>query len=515
MSQMRSNIDNAEDWFEIRTQLIVDPYFEREFFTNLIYIMDRKKTIRELFECSLKLLDRAGQYNDQVDRSLLHLMHCFQATNSLREGYQWLPMAQGLYSLALSRGEARAFIDCGPELRSSSKACSVQDFEVLIRREAREINSFEEAWSSLLFLLENRSVRAQAIQVLVTQSSQESDDLTFQLLMKALDLAFSFAWKKNDLILRRAFTRFWTRPQTASLPVSVARAASVLSSGGLEAPQSSRTEWRLEWAEELWHRISKESLESAWEMMRDLSRESCGLDQLVLAIELFRGRLLFGMRQEQWPLVTRSLLRADAWGSAARWIPEKREFYLAACLSDLVSIAQRVNYQALTRPTGDSIYGSFSENMTKNQLVLRLDDSVEQGDREQALELMALLTRDRGMSQSLSDRLLLLASKQDAWTYDQASIPTAKLITQTYRAAVQAGLPQATYSDAAFGLLRFLCDQRELALLEAKTRGQYQDGGLTRSVFDVSGGARIVDRFVFNQLRNAQRIFVWPTEGKG
>jgi hypothetical protein len=40
----------------------------------------------------------------------------------------------------------------------------------------------------------------------------------------------------------------------------------------------------------------------------------------------------------------------------------------------------------------------------------------------------------------------------------------------------------------------------------------YGYGGMQKSQFDVSGGARIVDRFIFNQLRNAQRVKVWPSD---
>jgi hypothetical protein len=515
MSQIRANVDNATDWFEIKMRLVLDPYFEREFFTNIIHCIDRHKSLRDLFEQAVVEVDETGEYNDDVDRSLLHLFYAYQTSNSLREGYQWLPLSQAFYSLALSRGEARRPLDKKESMAVVSRACQLDEFEKMIRREARKVNSYEQAWSSFLFLLEGRSTRSKALAIVVSQMSQESDDLSLSLLLKSIDLAFGFAWKRNPSLLKRSFERFWTRPSTAPLPSSIAKAASLLSSGGLQAPVSSSVEWKLDWSEDLWHRLYRESVESAWEKLGELAKEGCGLDQMMNLLDLFRGRLLYGMGQEQWPLVTRSLVRADAWRAACRWLPEKRELYLAASLADFCTVAQRIQYLAPTRPTGESIYGNFSENMTKNQLVLRLDDVVEKGDRETAYELMALLTREKSMSQSLSDRLLLMASKQDSWTYDRSTIPTARLLTQAYQWGIQMGLPDLACGDGVLGLLRFLSDQRIKSLLETKTLGQYKDGGMSRSVFDVSGGARIVDRFVFNQLRNAQRIFIWPNEGKG
>lgn len=515
MSQVRANIDNAADWFPIRMRLIVDPYFEREFFTNFIHCIDRKKTVRDLFEAALVELDQTGEYSDEVDRSLLQLFYAYQTANVVREGYQWLPLAQALYSLSLSRGDAQRPLADRTSETADSRACTIEEFEKMIRREARRVNSYEQAWSSLLFLLEGRSTRTKALAVLMSQVSQESDDLSFSLLAKSVELCLGAAWKKNDIFLKRSFERFWTRPSSAPLPSSIAKAASLVSSGSLKAQPNSTTEWRVEWCEDLWQRITRESAESAWEALTDLAKEGCGLDQMMSLLDLFRGRLLFGMSPEQWPFVTRSLVRADAWRSLWSWLPEKRELYFAASLADLVGVAQKIQFKMPKRPTGETIYGNFSENLGKNQLVLRLDDAAEKGERELAFELAALLIKDRGMTQSLGDRLLLMASKQDAWTYDRSSIPTAKLLVQAYQTGVEAGLPKLTAGDGVLGLLRFLSDQREQSLRETKTRGHYQDGGLTKSVFDVSGGARIVDRFVFNQLRNAQRIFIWPTEGKG
>lgn len=157
----------------------------------------------------------------------------------------------------------------------------------------------------------------------------------------------------------------------------------------------------------------------------------------------------------------------------------------------------------------------LSTNLGKNQLVLRLDDACERGDRRHALDLLALILEDRGLTHSVSDRMLLMASKQDGWTYERSSIPTALILTKAYQSGVRMQLSEGLMDDALYGLLRYISDQREVALDEARKRGNYGDGGLSKSTFDVSGGSKIVDRFVFNQLRNAQRIQVWPGEGKG
>ena len=43
--------------FRENIQLMLDPYFDREFFTNLIYLIDRNKTARDVFEAVAAGLD--------------------------------------------------------------------------------------------------------------------------------------------------------------------------------------------------------------------------------------------------------------------------------------------------------------------------------------------------------------------------------------------------------------------------------------------------------------------------
>src|SRR6056297_2059279 len=104
---MAHDILKIEDWFKQRVRLITDPYFEREFFTNLIHCIDRKKSLRDLFEMTLEVCQENGEDSEASDRALLHLFYSYQAAQFVRESYQWLPLAQGLFNLSLFCGDAK------------------------------------------------------------------------------------------------------------------------------------------------------------------------------------------------------------------------------------------------------------------------------------------------------------------------------------------------------------------------------------------------------------------------
>jgi len=507
---------NLDDWFENKIKLICDPYFDREFFTNLIFCIDRKKTLREIFEASLREVDQTGEYTEDVDRCLLHFFYAYQAAHYLRENYQHLALAQGLYTMALFRSDGKYPLELKLGGRIGSQAATVEEFRKSIRLEVRRVSSFDAAWASLLFLMENRSTRAQCLEVLIETCIREGNLLTTELLLKSIDLSFSTAWKKTEFIMKRAFECFWEGGLETDTPDYYSKALGLLKSReNMELKFSGGKEWKEEWAEELWHRMTKESVESAWEWIAQICSEGATYDQLVCALHLARGRALFTMRASQWPIVTESLLYASALEAAGRWVPSKCLFYIALSLCEFIHSCQLVQSQIPGRPDGSKLPEGFSKNISKNQLVLRLDDATERGDHPHALELIALLVRERSLSHHVSDRLVLMASKQDGWTYKQMSIPTAFILAGAYEDAVRLKLSSSLCFDALYGLLRFLSDQRQEAVEDVKRTGNYGDGGLYHSPFDVSSGARIVHRYVFNQMRNAQRIFIWPTEGKG
>src|SRR5689334_15034760 len=93
--------------FREKINLACDPYFDREFFTNLIYCIDRKKTPREIFEATMNEMQFTKKSTPDLDRGILHLLYSYQATSFLRENYQWLPLAQGIYALALNRSDGQ------------------------------------------------------------------------------------------------------------------------------------------------------------------------------------------------------------------------------------------------------------------------------------------------------------------------------------------------------------------------------------------------------------------------
>lgn len=512
---MSEHISELTDWFKQRIRLISDPYFDREFFTNLIYLIDRKKTPREVFEAVVSEIDTTGGFSPDTDRALCHLFYAYQAANFLRESYQWLPLAGGIYGLAMYRSErATEPLALSGRAVISSQASTVDEFQSQIRLEARRVSSYEKAWASFQFLLENRSTRSTALSILMQSLIYEGDLLSVALLSRACDASFATGWKQHSVLLRRAFERFWEEGKDFEVSEFYQKALSLEKSRAIEFKKGAPIAWREEWSEEFWHRVSEESLESSWEFLHQLSTDGLSLDQALCLLDLGRGRALFGIREDQWPIVTKSLLYADAIRTAIRWSPEKASLYLGASLANLVNCAQKVSKVRATK-LPESLPYLLSKNLSKNQMLLRLDDACERGNEAEALRLLSILAEDSEMSHSLADRLLLMACKQDVWTYDFSSIPSALIITHAYAEAVRLRMQSKLAKDALFGLLRFLSDQRAEALNEVKVTGNYGDGGMYHSPFDVSGGARIVDRFVFNQMRNAQRIFIWPTEGKG
>lgn len=512
---MEENLKQAGlESFTEKIQLALDPYFDREFFTNLIHVLDRGMSLGEVFEATLEDLSLAPARSLETDRSILQLFYAFQASSSLRQSYQSLPLFQSLYSLALFRSDGRRPIERVATEEESAMATTLEDFQRLIRPGSRRVEPVDRAWSYFLFLMDNRSMRAGCIELIIDECFRSCDELSSSLLLKAFDLAFSRGWTKNELILRRAFESFWLSARKKLQSEKMNKAESLLAAQSLEAKHSGGVNWKADWIEELWHRIQKETAESAWEWMLQLGREGVSRDQLLCSLQILRGRMLGGMRHEQWGNVTKSVRYAASLESAARWVPRSKDLYIAASLVDLVSCLRLVGFEAQERASGDELLSGLSINLSKNQLILRMDDACEKGDRRHAEQLLSLVVKDRGLTHSVSDRLLLMACKQDAWTYDQSTLLTAYCLTSAYQQGVRVGLPSEMASDAVFGLLRYLSDQRDRVLDEVKRQGHYGDH-LKRSTFDVSGGARIVERFVFNQVRNAQRIQTWPSEGKG
>src|SRR5690606_26078060 len=120
-----------------------------------------------------------------------------------------------------------------------------------------------------------------------------------------------------------------------------------------------------------------------------------------------------------------------------------------------------------------------------------------------ALELMAVIHKESGLSHSVCDRLILAAAKQDGWTYDMKTIPCAMILSKAFESCARLGIKGSTVEDGLYGFIRFLAHERRVAIDDVKQTGTYGDG-MARSQFDVSAGARVRDRFVFNQMRNAQ-----------
>src|SRR4051812_4451816 len=96
-----------EKMFRQKVQLMLDPYFDREFFTNLFYCIDRKKRLREIFEAAVREMNLTETWTKDLDGGLLHLFFSYQVSSLVRENYQWLPISNGLYTASLQRGNGQ------------------------------------------------------------------------------------------------------------------------------------------------------------------------------------------------------------------------------------------------------------------------------------------------------------------------------------------------------------------------------------------------------------------------
>lgn len=512
--------------FREKIGLICDPYFDREFFTNLIYCADRGKSIRDVFEAALDEVSRDPSKGD-LDASILHFFYTYQTSSVMRENYQWLPLAQGIYGTAIQRGDGQKQVYGNPRpAHLMPKAISPAEFESAIKRDVRKVESKDAVWQGLLFLLENRTTRAQAIKAMIREAVFGCDPLSFELIVKGFDLSLSSGWRSQHLNLLKPFERFWT---SASAPEVALHGFRLAKSQPLKKNLDAGS-WRSEWTEDLWKIASSQGAEATWARLNEYADAGVSIEQLFAILGLLRGRTLFSMMSDQWPRVAASLVYGEALQSAARWVPEDAVQFLAISAAEFSKLAQALGSSLPARPVGQNILDGVSKNISKDRLILRLDDCVEQGQRTEALELMAVILNDEGLSHSVSDRLLLVASKQDSWTYHMRTIPVAYVVTRTFDQCRRLGISGEALADSMFGLLRFLSDQRDVSLAVVEKTGTYGDGlfqyqgqrgimakiyghgGLSRSEFDVSGGARIVDRFVFNQMRNAQRVKVWPSD---
>lgn len=493
------------EMFQEKISLIADPYYDREFFTNLIYMADRGKLPRDVFEAYVDQYSLSPEFNDEMDRSLLQIFYAYQASSSVREGYQWLPLSQSLYAASLFRGDGRKPFGWKEAPHSEGRATTLAEFTDLIRSEVRAVESKDKAWSSLLFLLENRTTRSGALTAWLRTATLYSDPLTFALVMKGIEVALASGWKANASILRRPFDRFWAHPKPSEVVAQgwrMSRAVSAESGAGA---------WEDSWAQDLWKRISEQSVESALELISRMCQKGASFDQIFAVLSVLRGRCLLAMGSDQWSRVSSSIIFGDCLQSAARWLPEDRLMLLTTSVCELAKVAQLTGPGDFNRPTGGKILDGTSKNISKDRLILRLDDCCERGERDEALEILAVILKDQGLSNTLRDRLILMASKQDAWTFDQRTIAVASILTQGHEHALRLQMFGTWANDALWGLLRFLCDERDVSMEVVAKTGTYGNK-VSRSQYDVSGGARIVDRFVFNQLRNGQRVKVWPSD---
>src|SRR5690606_20283733 len=133
------SVQPIDNWFDQKIKLICDPYFDREFFTNLIFCIDRKKTIREVFESALAEYNLSPQFTDDFDRAILHLFYSHQAAQHLRENYQWLPLAQGLYTASLFRSNGRHPVKTRDLAPVEARGSSIEEFKKMIQKEARQV----------------------------------------------------------------------------------------------------------------------------------------------------------------------------------------------------------------------------------------------------------------------------------------------------------------------------------------------------------------------------------------
>lgn len=492
--------------FRQKISMILDPYYDREFFTNLIYCMDRDKSIRDVFEAALLELNVSPQWSDDLDRSLLYCYYAYQASSAMREHYQWLPLANAFYGLALHRGDGQRAIRPISSDDIVPQACTPEDFKQLIRKEVRRVEPKERAWASLVFLLENRTSRSKALNGLLSEALESVSAEHFGLFVKALEVSMAAGWRRSDIFLRRPFEQFWTaRPASESVSRALKVASATPYSGG-----SLPVAWLPEWTEELWTRLTSQAVDSVWTFINQLGSKGATSDQIFTLLNVLRGRCFYLMDSSQWPLCASSLMFSDALTGAAKLDPSSLSKYLAVNVFDLTALVGLIPQTIAERPTGRDILEEASQTVSKDRLVLRLDDCVERGARRDSLELLAALLSDQGLSRTLADRLLLMAAKQDSWTFLSRVLPVGLVLTQTYQDLSRLHMSGGLHGDCLLGLVRFLSDVRELSLQIVAKTGTYGDH-LPLSQFDVSGGARIVDRFVFNQMRNAQRVKVWPS----
>lgn len=490
--------------FTEKMAMVADPYFDREFFTNLIYCMDRQKSARDILTGFLEQALHTENPTDEFDRSLLQLLVAFQVSSEIQETYRWLPLAQAMYSMSLFRSEGLKPLLPKAWSAIEPQATTIQAFSEVIRKETRAVESPERAWAGFLFLLQNRTTRSQAISVLLSYAVLNSDALTLSLLAKSVEISMAFGWARNDLILKRAFDRFWSKPGALQIAAQGWRLSKVVSEEGTAAEGVVDGQG----VEDLWNRISAQTPEAAVEILNRMIQKGVSYAQIHSLLTLLRGRCLFLMKTEQWPRVCSSLVYGEALQTAGVWAQELKAALVSISLCELVSVAQLVGGRLQPRPSGQQILESASPDTAKDRLILRLEDACERGERFESLEVLAAILTT-GLSHSLSDRFLLMACKQDAWTFEQRTMPTAAALVRGMEFALRHQLRGPWVNDAAFGLIRFLGDQRDLALDVVQTTGTYGDR-MKRSQYDVSGGARIVDRFVFNQMRNAQRVKIWP-----
>jgi len=463
-----------------------------------------------VFDAVLREVCKSASFTEELDKGLLHLFYSYQASSVVKENYQWLPLAQGIYSMALFRGDGEKLVERRENFSDRSEAITAEEFKSLIRLEVRDVEPIERAWTGLLFLLENRTMRGKAIEALVEEALRSCDALTIKLIMKGLDLSLSSGWKSCDALLGRAFQKFWSSRKQNEQAILLGQRLAITGRFGQLKLDDPTPVWRADWTDELWRKLSTESAESVWQTYERWVGEGVSLDQLFGIQMLFRGRCLFAMKSEQWPRVCESIEFADALLSASRWLPQARLTFLAIHLFDLIEVVRQTGSTTPALPTGQDILDGVSKNISKDRLILRLEDAVERGERQHALELMAVILKDQGLTHSMTDRVVLMASKQDGWTFDFKTLSTATVLTRAFDAVPRWGFKGDAIAETLYGLLRFLSDERELSTQMAKKTGTYGEG-LSHSQFDVSSGARIVDRFVFNQMRNGQRIKIWPS----
>ncbi len=493
--------------FQSKMDQVMDPYYDREFFTNLIFCIDRRCSLREVFESALRSLNQSSHWNSELNRGFYNILVSFLAAGQMRENYQWLSLTNALYGLTIYRGNGQKPLELQELAGSQPSASSLDSFKSMIRREVRAVEPRERAWTSFLFLVDQRSMRPETISSLLQEAVATCRPLEFAILVKGFEAALAAGWKNSAITLRKPFEMFWASRETHP---HLVRAQALVSSGGLSFGDGlSSVSTAVE--SEFWRRLREEGPESTWAYLRELSTQGLSQEQAFCLLSLVRGRGLYEMKAEQWARMTDSVLWGEALVSASQFSLGGVDLWLALNILEASETLRLLPQNLITRPTGDKVLDGVSLTISKDRLILRLDDVVEQGKQEEALELLAVILQDAGLSRTLTDRLLLMAAKQDSWSFDFKVFPMAFILTSAFQRALRIGLNGSLSRDALYGLLRWLSDVREISMRIVKQTGTYGDG-MSLSQYDVSDGARIVDRFVFNQMRNAQRVKVWPSD---